>query len=51
MLFGKKDMGKLVIPKLSGHQIGQVIATINVANRIDQVLHDRKFIPADESGQ
>lgn len=41
-------MGKLVISRLSGHQMGQVIATINVANRIDQVLHERKLIPADE---
>ena len=41
-------MGNLVIPKLSGHQMGQVIATIKVSNRIDQVLHERKFIPADE---
>lgn len=41
-------MGKLVIPKLPKHQMGQVIATINVANRIDQVLHERKFIPAKD---
>ncbi|ESA34290.1 hypothetical protein N836_17895 [Leptolyngbya sp. Heron Island J] len=41
-------MGKLVIPKLSGKQIGQVITPIQVANRIDQVLHERKFMPIDE---
>jgi predicted aspartyl protease len=41
-------MGKLVLPDLQGSQMGQVITTITVANRIDQVLADRKFISSEE---
>jgi len=41
-------MSKLVIPNLQGKQMGQVIATLSVTNRIDQVLAQRGFIPAEE---
>jgi len=41
-------MGTLVVPNLQGKQVGQVIATITVTNRIDQVLADRGFIPVEE---
>lgn len=41
-------MGKLVIPNLQGKQMGQVIATLTVSNRIDQVLAQRGFIPVEE---
>ena len=41
-------MGRLVVPNLQGKQMGQVIATITVTNRIDQVLAERGFIPAEE---
>ncbi len=41
-------MGKLVIPNLQGKQMGQVIATLTVSNRIDQVLAQRGFIPTEE---
>jgi len=34
-------MGRLVVPNLQGKQMGQVIATITVTNRIDQVLAER----------
>lgn len=41
-------MGKLVMPNLQGKQMGQVIATLTVTNRIDQVLAQRGFILAEE---
>ena len=41
-------MSTLIVPNLQGKQMGQVIATITVTNRIDQVLADRGFIPAEE---
>ena len=41
-------MSTLVVPNLQGKQMGQVIATITVTNRIDQVLADRGFILAGE---
>lgn len=41
-------MGKLIMPNLQGKQMGQVIATLTVTNRIDQVLAERGFIPAEE---
>ncbi|MHC5736606.1 hypothetical protein [Nostoc sp.] len=31
-------MGKLILPNLQGKQMGQVIVTLTVTNRIDQVL-------------
>lgn len=41
-------MGTLVLPNLQGKQMGQVITTLTVTNRIDQVLHQRGFIPSEE---
>jgi hypothetical protein len=41
-------MGKLVTPNLQGKQMGQVIVTLTVTNRIDQVLAQRAFIPSEE---
>jgi predicted aspartyl protease len=41
-------MAKLVTPNLQGQQMGQVIVTLAVANRIDQVMAERGFIPASE---
>lgn len=41
-------MGTLVAPNLQGKQMGQVITTITVSNRIDQVLAERGFIPREE---
>ncbi|MEG4499164.1 aspartyl protease family protein [Microcoleus sp. F10-C6] len=38
----------LVLPNLQGKQMGQVLTTITVTNRIDQVLAERGFIPAAE---
>ena len=38
----------LVLPNLQGKQMGQVITTITVTNRIDQVLAERGFIPTGE---
>jgi predicted aspartyl protease len=38
----------LVLPNLQGKQMGQVLTTIVVTNRIDQVLSERGFIPAGE---
>ncbi|MCC3404577.1 MAG: aspartyl protease [Microcoleus sp. PH2017_10_PVI_O_A] len=38
----------LVLPNLQGKQMGQVITTITVTNRIDRVLAERGFIPAGE---
>ena len=38
----------LVLPNLQGKQMGQVLTTITVTNRIDQVLAERGFIPAGE---
>ena len=38
----------LVLPNLQEKQMGQVITTITVTNRIDQVLAERRFIPAGE---
>jgi predicted aspartyl protease len=41
-------MSKFVVPNLQGKQIGQVIVTLTVTNRIDQVLAERGFITAEE---
>jgi predicted aspartyl protease len=41
-------MGKLVTPNLQGKQMGQVIVTLTVTNRIDQVLAQRGFIPSED---
>jgi predicted aspartyl protease len=41
-------MGKLTLPNLEVPQMGQVITTITVTNRIDQVLAQRGFTSADE---
>ena len=41
-------MGTLGLPNLQGKQMGQVITTLTVTNRIDQVLHQRGFIPPEE---
>lgn len=41
-------MGKLVMPNLQGKQMGQVIVTLTVTNRIDQVLAQRGLISTDE---
>ncbi|MEO0457557.1 MAG: aspartyl protease family protein [Cyanobacteria bacterium P01_A01_bin.114] len=41
-------MGSLVLPSLKGRRMGQVITTIKISNWIDQVLHQRGFIEADE---
>ncbi len=38
-------MATLVVPNLQGKQMGQVIVTITVTNRIDRVLAERGFIP------
>ena len=38
----------LVLPNLKDKQMGQVLTTITVTNRIDQVLADRGFISPDE---
>ncbi len=38
----------LTIPKLQGKQMGQVIVTLTVTNRIDQVLAQRGFIAPEE---
>ncbi|MEH2309449.1 aspartyl protease family protein [Nostoc sp.] len=41
-------MGKLILPNLQGKQMGQVIVTLTVTNRIDQVLAKRGFISSGE---
>lgn len=41
-------MGKLIMPNLQGKQMGQVITTLTVTNRIDQVLAQRGFISSEE---
>ncbi|MDZ8189755.1 MAG: aspartyl protease family protein [Nostoc sp. ChiSLP02] len=41
-------MGKLVLPNLQGKQMGQVIVTLTVTNRIDKVLAQRGFISLEE---
>lgn len=41
-------MGKLIIPNLQGKQMGQVIVTLTINNRIDQVLAERGFIPIEQ---
>lgn len=41
-------MSKLVIPNFQSKQMGQVIATFTIANRIDRVLAERGFISSDE---
>ncbi len=41
-------MGKLIIPNLQGKQMDQVIVTLTVTNRIDQVLAEGGFIPKQE---
>lgn len=40
-------MGKLVVPNLQPKQMGQVIVTLTVTNRIDQVLAEQGFIPVE----
>jgi predicted aspartyl protease len=42
------EMGKLVIPNLEGKQMGQVIVSLTLTNRIDQVLAQRGFISPEE---
>ncbi|BCL34939.1 retroviral-like aspartic protease family protein [Nostoc sp. MS1] len=41
-------MGKLVIPNIQTKQMRQVIVTITLTNRIDQLLAQRGFIPVEE---
>jgi hypothetical protein len=41
-------MGKLILPNFQGKQMGQVIVTLTVTNRIDQVLAQRGFISQEE---
>lgn len=41
-------MSKLVIPNFHGKQMGQVIITLTLTNRIDQVLAQRGFISSEE---
>ncbi|MBD2774427.1 aspartyl protease [Iningainema tapete] len=41
-------MSKLVIPNFQNKQMGQVIVTVTVTNRIDQVLAERGFIPTEQ---
>lgn len=41
-------MSKLVIPNFQDRQMGQVIVTLTVANRIDRVLAERGFISSEE---
>ncbi|MEG3990532.1 aspartyl protease [Microcoleus sp. S28C3] len=38
----------LVLPNLQAKQMGQVITTITVTNRIDRVMAEREFISAEE---
>ena len=38
----------LVLPNLQGKQMGQVLITISVTNRIDLVMAERGFISAEE---
>ncbi|MBE9119370.1 aspartyl protease [Tychonema sp. LEGE 07199] len=38
----------LVLPNLQSKQMGQVITTITVTNRIDRVMAERGFISAEE---
>ena len=38
----------LVLPNLQGKQMGQVLTTITVTNRIDLVMAERGFISAEE---
>lgn len=41
-------MGKLSLPDLRDQQMGQVIVTLTISNRIDQVLAERGFISSEE---
>jgi predicted aspartyl protease len=41
-------MSKLVIPNFQDKQMGQVIVTLTVTNRIDQALAERGFISSQE---
>lgn len=41
-------MSKLVIPNLQSKQMGQVITTLIIANRIERVLAERGFISSEE---
>ncbi|MEH1927099.1 hypothetical protein [Nostoc sp.] len=41
-------MGKLVLPNLQGKQMGEVIVTLTLTNRIDQVFAQRGFIYSGE---
>jgi|GEM_PF-2130716 hypothetical protein len=41
-------MGKLVLPNFQGKQMGQVIVTLTVTNRIDKVLAQLGFISPEE---
>jgi hypothetical protein len=38
----------LVLPNLQEKQMGQVLTTITITNRIDLVMAERGFIPAEE---
>ncbi|MDZ8258457.1 hypothetical protein [Nostoc sp. ChiQUE01b] len=42
-------MGKLILPNLQGKQMGQVIVTLTVTNRIDRVLAQRGFISSSDT--
>ncbi|MUG95579.1 aspartyl protease [Scytonema sp. UIC 10036] len=41
-------MSRLIFPNLQDKQMGQVIVTLTVTNRIDRVLAERGFIPNEE---
>jgi predicted aspartyl protease len=41
-------MGMLILPKFPDKHMGQVIVSLTVINRIDQVLAERGFISAEE---
>ena len=41
-------MTGLILPNLKSHQMGQVTISMTVTNWVDQVMSDRKFIPAAE---
>lgn len=41
-------MGHLVVPKLTGKQMGKVITTLTVVNLVDQILATRGFMPDEQ---
>jgi predicted aspartyl protease len=41
-------MGNLILPQFPNQQMGQVIVSLTVSNRIDQVLAERGFISGKE---